>query len=61
MGTKILTVEISEEIHDRFYRALPRFKSRRESYAKATQIIVETLIAEFLDGAEKPDDKERNG
>jgi len=59
MGKKLLTVEISEELYNRFYSVVqPKggpWRSRREAAYKAIESAVEIALTRFLDSLEEPD------
>ena len=59
MGTKILHVEISDTLHDRFYRAATdkkgKWRGSKQSAGKAFQTAVEAALQEFLNSLESRD------
>ncbi len=56
MATRLLNVEISEQLHDRLYRVVgTKLKGSKETYAKAMQSAVEVALSRFLDGLEEAD------
>jgi hypothetical protein len=63
MGTKILQVEISDVLHDRFYKVVTekggkwRSRNKKEAAYKAVQSAVEIALKGFLDSLESRDNK----
>lgn len=58
MATKLLTVEISQQLYERLHRVVgTKLKSPRESYTKAIQSAVATALDRFLDSLEGDDNK----
>ena len=59
MGTKMLHVEVSDTLYDRFYRAATDKKSKwrgsEQSAGRAFQTAVEAALLEFLDSLENRD------
>lgn len=54
MGTKILSIEVSDELYQRFINVIgTQWKSKHESYAKAYQDALEVALIKFLDDYEK--------
>ncbi len=56
MGTKMLHVEVSDTLYDRFYRAVTdkngKWRGSEQSAGKAFQTAVEAALLEFLDSLE---------
>ncbi len=58
MATRLFTVEISEQLHERFYRVIStKFKAPKETYGKAINTAVEIALTDFLERMEKGGDK----
>ena len=56
MATRLFTVEISEQLHERFHRVVgTKLKGSKETYAKAMQSAVEAALTRFLDSLEEND------
>jgi len=59
MGTKILQVEISDTLYDKFHRSVTepgglwRSKDKKETAQSAFQSAVEVALKEFLDSRDK--------
>ena len=53
MGTRTLSIEVSEELYERFHRLVgTKLKGPNESYTKAMQSAFEVALTEFLDSME---------
>ena len=59
MGTKMLHVEVSDTLYDRFYQAATdkkgKWRGSKQSAGKALQTVVEAALLQFLDSLEEPD------
>jgi len=54
MATRIMALEVPEELYQRFYHVVSsKLKSPKETYAKALQSALEVALTEFLDRIEK--------
>ena len=61
MATKKLTVEIPEELHDRFFNyVINKFKAKEKPGYKEVNLAVEIALTDFLDSMEKAGEKESN-
>ena len=63
MGTKMLHVEVSDTLYDRFYRAATdkkgKWRGSEQSAGRAFQTAVEAALQCFLDSLKEPDLAER--
>ena len=60
MGTKLLTVEVSEELYDRFIQYVNGKWRAKEPGYRAVYSAVEVALTDFLDSMEKGGEKESN-
>ncbi len=60
MTTKTLTIDIPQHLYERFYHLVcTKFRSSKETYAKAMQSALEIALTNFLDSLEAEDKEDR--